>query len=183
MMACRLVSSSGITVSVRSSLAAQSIPADQQQLTWQADVRYHGQALLLTLDIEPERLIAEGTGVIAAAFDVEHERLFTFSLSEAHELVNLRVIARAPRPQITERAFEGAGDSLAQAVVGRAPVRYAGVDHDAALYARGKLSPGQVVPGPAIVMEMDSTTLVLPGYVAAVDQVGNLLIRPLGHQE
>lgn len=169
--------------SVRTSLAAQSIPAEQQQLTWQADVRYHGQALLLTLEIEPERLAAEGLGVITAAFDAEHEQLFTFFLSEAHELVNLRAIARAPRPQITERAFEGAGDSLAEALLGQAPVHYAGVHHDAALYARGKLSPGQVVPGPAIVMEMDSTTLVLPGYDAAVDCVGNLLIRPLGHQE
>ena len=169
--------------SVRNSLAAQSIPAEQQQLTWQADVRYQGQALLLTLDIEPQRLAADGLDVIAAAFDVEHERLFTFSLSDAHELVNLRVIARAPRPEITERAFEGAGDSLAAAQLGRAPVRYAGVDHDAVLYARAKLSPGQVVPGPAIVMEMDSTTLILPGYDAAVDQVGNLLIRPLGYQE
>lgn len=62
-------------------------------------------------------------------------------------------------------------------------MHYAGQDYDAALYARGKLSPGLIVPGPAIVMEMDSTTLVLPGYEAAVDRVGNLLIRPLGHQE
>ena len=169
--------------SVRSSLASQSIPAEVQQLTWQADVRYQGQALLLTLDIDPEKLASEGMQAITAAFDAEHEQLFTFALSEAHELVNLRAIARAPRPDITERAFEGAGNSLAQAQVGETPVHYAGQDYSAALYARGKLSPGLVVPGPAIVMEMDSTTLVLPGYEAAVDRVGNLLIRPLGHQE
>ena len=37
---------------------------------------------------------------------------------------------------------------------------------------------GLVVPGPAIVSEMDSTTVVLPGYAARVDSVGNLLIEP-----
>lgn len=169
--------------SVRTSLASQSIPADVQQLTWQADVRYQGQALLLTLDIDLDRLAGEGMSAITAAFDAEHEQLFTFALSEAHELVNLRAIARAPRPEITERAFEGADNSLSDAHVGETPVHYAGKDYRAALYARGKLSPRLVVPGPAIVMEMDSTTLVLPGYEAAVDRVGNLLIRPLGHQE
>lgn len=168
---------------VRSSLASQNIPAEVQQLTWQADVRYHGQALLLNLDIDPEQLAKDGMQVITAAFDAEHEQLFSFALNEDHELVNLRAISRAPRPEITERAFEGAESSLEFAHVGETPVHYAGQDYSAALYARSKLSPGLVVPGPAIVMEMDSTTLILPGYEAAVDRVGNLLIRPLGHQE
>ena len=39
--------------------------------------------------------------------------------------------------------------------------------------------PGLVVPGPSIVSEMDSTTVVLPGYEARVDSVGNLLINPV----
>ena len=34
------------------------------------------------------------------------------------------------------------------------------------------------MPGPAIVLEMDSTTVVLPGYAASVDTIGNLLINP-----
>jgi len=169
--------------SVRNSLASQDIPAEVQQLTWQADVRYQGQALLLSLDIDPEQLAKEGMQVITAAFDIEHEQLFSFALNEDHELVNLRAISRAPRPQITERAFEGAESNLAAAHVGETSVHYAGQDYSATLYARNKLSAGLVVPGPAIVMEMDSTTLILPGYEAAVDRVGNLLIRPLGHQE
>jgi len=39
-----------------------------------------------------------------------------------------------------------------------------------------------VVPGPAIVTEMDSTTVVFPGFRATVDKVGNLLIEPVGRQ-
>lgn len=169
--------------SVRSSLAVQGVSAAQQQLTWQADVRYQGQALLLTLDIDPQRLASEGLQAITVAFDAEHEQLFTFALNEAHELVNLRAIARAPRPQITERGFDGAGASLDEARLGETPIHYAGQGHQATLYARARLSPGLVVAGPAVVMEMDSTTLVLPGYEAAVDRVGNLLIRPLSDKE
>src|SRR5690606_41431512 len=91
---------------VRSSLASQGVPAQQQQLTFQADVRYQGQALLLTLDIDLDEVAQQGLQAIATAFDAEHEQLFTFSLSEAHELVNLRAIARSPRPEIAERVFE-----------------------------------------------------------------------------
>ncbi|MGB7406428.1 MAG: hypothetical protein WA906_12115, partial [Pacificimonas sp.] len=49
--------------------------------------------------------------------------------------------------------------------------------HDAAIYDRALLKAGNVVPGPAVVTEMDSTTLVLPGCHAKVDANGNLLIR------
>jgi N-methylhydantoinase A len=46
------------------------------------------------------------------------------------------------------------------------------------IYDRNKLHEGLEVPGPAIVGEMDSTTVILPGYRARVDAVGNLLIEP-----
>jgi len=40
------------------------------------------------------------------------------------------------------------------------------------------LRAGDVIGGPAIVTEMDSTTLILPGYAATADPCGSLLIRP-----
>ena len=46
------------------------------------------------------------------------------------------------------------------------------------VYDRAKLRAGDVVAGPAIVTEMDSTTLVLPGHAATVHRSGSLLIRP-----
>ncbi len=49
---------------------------------------------------------------------------------------------------------------------------------EAGVYDRSKLLAGNVVDGPAIVTEMDSTTLVLPGHAGAVDAVGTILIRP-----
>ncbi|MCF6754297.1 MULTISPECIES: hydantoinase/oxoprolinase family protein [Pseudomonadota] len=163
---------------VSQSLASQGVEPHLQQLNYQADVRYQGQALQLTLEVDRERLASEGLQVITGAFDAEHEQLFSFSLGDSHELINLRAIARAPRPQITERQYEGSAPDLAAAVSGQSPIYYAGNNYSATLYDRARLAPGLVVTGPAIVMEMDSTTVVFPGYEAAVDRVGNLLIRP-----
>lgn len=164
---------------VKASLAAQDIPADKQQLNYEADIRYQGQALLLTLEVDLKGFEQDGLERLGQAFDAEHEQLFTFALDEARELVNLRAIARAPRPSIAERERSAGETRLEDAVVDRSPLYYQGTHYDATLYQREKLSPGHVVPGPAIVMEMDSTTVIFPGFDARVDHVGNLLINPV----
>jgi N-methylhydantoinase A len=46
----------------------------------------------------------------------------------------------------------------------------------AAVYQRDDLRCGQVLEGPAIVEQEDTTTVVLPGWSATVDEIGNLLI-------
>jgi N-methylhydantoinase A len=38
--------------------------------------------------------------------------------------------------------------------------------------------PGATFDGPAIVTEFDSTTVVLPGYTAEMDEFYNILINP-----
>lgn len=164
---------------VKASLADQDIPADKQQLNYEADIRYQGQALLLTLEVDLTGFQQDGLERLGKAFDAEHEQLFTFALDEARELVNLRAIARAPRPSIAERERSAGETRLEDAVVDHSSIYYQGTHYDATLYQREKLSPGHVVPGPAIVMEMDSTTVVFPGFDARVDHVGNLLINPV----
>ena len=53
-----------------------------------------------------------------------------------------------------------------------------GREQAAVIYDRSRLKQGDVIPGPAIVTEMDSTTLIEAGCVATVDAVGNILINP-----
>lgn len=170
----------GLTRQVSDSLEKQGIPANEQTITWQADVRYRGQALLLTQEVSPDALRKDGLELLQKAFDAEHEKLFSFSLDEDRELVNVRAIARAPRPNIADRAWEAEAGALADAVTGHSPIYLRGTDYQATLYDREKLCPGHVVPGPAIVTEMDSTTVIFPDHQATVDKVGNLLIEPVG---
>jgi N-methylhydantoinase A len=54
-----------------------------------------------------------------------------------------------------------------------------GARHAAVIYDRARLEAGDIIPGPAIVVEMDSTTLIEIRHVGAVDVHGNILITPV----
>jgi N-methylhydantoinase A len=161
-------------------LTGQGVPADSQQVSYQVDVRYFGQGFDIGVDVDPAWLAApdEALATIGARFDAEHERLFSFVLSADHELVNARASVSGPRPKVSPTTLEpGTGDPAA-ARTGTAPVYVDGGWADAAWYDRARLRAGDALDGPAIVTEMDSTTLVLPGHTATVDPSGSLLIRP-----
>ena len=116
--------------------------------------------------------------MLTEAFDAEHEQLFTFKLDDGHEILMIRAVARAQAQAIAESDVGDAGASLQDCEIQDTRFYSVGEWHAAKIYDRAKLQPGLVVPGPAIVLEMDSTTVVLPGYFAKVDLVGNLLINP-----
>lgn len=159
-------------------LNADGIPASEQQVSYQADVRYAGQAFQLTMSFTAEEVLEKGLALLTDRFDHEHEQLFTFALGEDHELVMIRAIVWAPASSIAEAAVGKAGASLADCKIHETQFYYEGEMHDAVIYDREMLHKDLVVPGPAIVNEMDSTTVILPGYVASVDEIGNLLINP-----
>jgi N-methylhydantoinase A len=169
-----------LSESVRETLGKQGIPEDDQTLTYQVDVRYHGQGFEIPVDVDVEAFGEGSTGleVLAAAFDAEHERLFSFLLDNDHEIVNVRVSASGPRPTIAATELETGEEDPAQALRSTTRIWVGGEHHDAAVYDRLRLRAGNVVAGPAIVAEMDSTTLVLPGHTATVHASGSLLIRP-----
>jgi N-methylhydantoinase A len=157
-------------------LVGQGVPADQQTTTYTADLRFVGQGNELPVTFGADLLDAPDR--LAARFDAEHERLFSFTLAVGHELVNARATVTGARPNVAPTRLEpGDGDASA-ARTGDTRIYVDGAFADAALYDRLKLRAGDVVAGPAIVVEMDSTTLVLPGYAATADPSGSLLIRP-----
>jgi len=158
------------------SLDADGIPRDAQQVTYQADVRYAGQAFQITMDFTAEELMHSGLALLTERFDAEHEHLFTFALGEDHELVMIRAIVQAPASSISDLVIGQAGATLEDAKIHDTKFYYEGTSYAAAIYDRNVLHKDLVVPGPAIVSEMDSTTVILPGYEAQLDEIGNLLI-------
>lgn len=154
------------------------LAAGQITSQYQADLRYSGQGLVLTIDTSAEELREQGFAAIAHRFDAMHEQLFTFALDAEQEFVNLRSVVQGPPANVQARAMPAAGETVDQAVLSEHVVYADGREHDARLYDRARLAPGHRIPGPAVVTEMDSTTLILPGHHAEVDPVGNLLIRP-----
>ena len=117
-------------------------------------------------------------------FHVEHERAYGHGYPEQPvELVNFTVtaIGRIARPRLPRIDSNGKGVPDGQR--GRRPVFFSGEDGgfvETAIYDRARLRAGHLVAGPAIIEEVDSTTLVHAGYLAAVDEFGNLLISPGG---
>lgn len=162
------------------SFEADGIPAEQQVATFQADIRYAGQAFQLSLTTTIDQLKDKGLAVLTDEFDRQHEQLFTFAHGKDHEIVMIRAIVKAKSTLSADlKEVSEAPTDPKDAVIHETKFYYEQKWHDAQIYDREKLGAGTVVTGPAIVSEMDSTTLILPGHAATVDKVGNLLINPV----
>jgi N-methylhydantoinase A len=160
-------------------LEKEGVNAPDQTVRFEADCRYEGQGLTLTVAIPSDRLRAEGIAVLADAFDAEHRKVFTFHLDEPREIVNLRAIVEAPSLSMeTLNVPEVSDPDPHTAEVGASLIHVDGRDVTARIYDRDGLGAGHRLLGPAIVREMDSTTLILPGHAAVVDRTGCLIIRP-----
>jgi len=160
------------------SLIADGISQDELEVVYQADLRYAGQAFSLTLEFSEEELRNQGLDMITDQFDAEHDQLFSFKLGDGHEILMIRAVVNARAAEIAAGAIGTAGADLQDCIIHQSKFYSDGAWHEAPLYDRTKLHEGIVIPGPAIVMEMDSTTVILPGHDARVDSVGNLLINP-----
>lgn len=162
----------------RDELKAEGIQDADITSLFEIDVRYEGQAFEVPLSIDPETLRRDGLAGVTKRFDEEHHRLFTFNMPSPHELVNLRAVALGPVLDLPAAELpQGNGDPSA------AKIR----DHElwmdgrmvpAVIYDRSRLKAGDLIQGPAIVIEMDSTTLIEAGCDGLVDRVGNILINP-----
>jgi N-methylhydantoinase A len=164
-----------LAAQVGAELAAEGVPPGDQELLFEIDVRYAGQAFEVPLTIAPTAGIAD----LTARFDTEHKRLFTFNLSVPQELVNIRVVALGKAANVAAERIPAGNGNPAAAKLRDHEVWMDGAARPAVIYDRSKLRAGDVVPGPAIVTEMDSTTLIHLGHAATVDAFGNLLINPV----
>ena len=160
------------------SLIADGIPKGDLLVGYQADIRYAGQAFSLTLDFTEAELKQQGVSVATNQFDAQHDQLFSFKLDDGHEILMIRAVVKAQATDVAARAIGSADAALEDCIIQESKFYYDGAWHEALLYDRTKLHTGIVIPGPSIVMEMDSTTVILPEHEATVDKVGNLLINP-----
>lgn len=164
-------------------LEAEGVPRSEQETLWQIDIRYQGQGMKLTVDMSPDDFGRDGLEGVKRRFDAEHEQLFTFALDAPHELVSLRAVVQGGEKPFIGRDYGQGGADASAAVVQDTRVFADGDWHAAKIYNRAKLLAGNRIPGPAIVTEMDSTALILPGHVGIVDKVGNILIWTENHKD
>lgn len=145
---------------------------------FQADVRYHGQAFEIPMDLKIDGFAASGLEDLCDAFDAEHKRMFTFNMGAEHEVVNLRAIALGKSLELPAMEIETGNGDPAGALVRDHEIYMDGKMMPAKIYDRDKLKAGDKIPGPAIIFEMDSTALVHSDCSAEVDKFGNIIINP-----
>jgi len=159
-------------------LDAENIPREDQTTFFQVDLRYHGQGLLLTVDLDVANLRKNGLDEIGVPFDEIHTQIFTFALDAEKEIVNLRAIVQGKAALVNAEKISRGADDPSAAVIAQQTVYIEGAEQTANIYDRNRLLAGNHIHGPAIITEMDSTSLILPDHTAVIDDFGNIIIRP-----
>ena len=144
-----------------------------------ADMQFRGQTHLIRVPLPRADVPREEA---QALFEAAYFKRFQVRLPEIKAvLVNLvtSVIGRRrafPLAALLDPAARRA--TLDEARIGRRPVYAEGGWREASVYAREALPLDARIEGPAVVQQIDATTVVEPGAAATVDAIGNLRIRP-----
>ena len=159
-------------------LEDESIPQEDGRVTFNADMRYHGQGYEIPVAVDPAEVRASGLGGLDERFNQLHEQLYGFRMPKTRaEIVNLRAVGfgSVEKPELPVGAI--GGKDASGAIASDHSFIHKGQKVMAKIYDRSKLQPGNEIDGPAIVTEFDSTTVILPGYRGTVDKHFNILIN------
>ncbi|PKB14581.1 N-methylhydantoinase A [Novosphingobium kunmingense] len=162
---------------LRRELENDGVPSSDITTVFEIDVRYSGQAFEVPLEVTLSELAVTGIAALTERFDQEHNRLFTFNMDSEHEIVNLRAVALGKPLDLPAAQLPRGDGNPSAAKVRDHEVWMDGAMRPAVIYDRAQLRHGDKIVGPAIVTEMDSTTLIETGCIATVDAVGNILIN------
>ena len=158
-------------------LDAEGVPDDARRVARYASLRYQHQGFELNVPWAAHDRTEAAAAATMAAFHRLHERLYTFAQEDTPvEIVTLRVDARGvfPAPAMLELPPAG---PLEDAQTGTQALLLERGRVEAPIYARERLGAGACIAGPAILTQLDATTLLGPGEVDTVDRLGNLIVE------
>jgi N-methylhydantoinase A len=158
-------------------LEREGVPSERRTIVRAVDMRYVGQNHELTV------MLSGGTGgrrtAVASRLDASFSRLHRQTYGHGEDLptevIAFRAFAigRIPRPRLTvARGNPERGGTRSKREVWLA----SGKPVTCTIVPRASMRPGERVPGPAVIEQMDTTTLVLPGQVARLERGGHLLL-------
>jgi len=166
-------------------LASDGVPPERTVIQRIADCRYAGQGYELRIECRPGAIDEDWVADMADKFHDAHEREYSRRFEDSDiEIPNIRVRGIGLMPEL-EMPVQEEGPSSAEAALRHTGEAWFEVDGElkalpTKYYDRPALKAGNLLEGPAIVNQYDSTTVIPPGYAAEVDRFGNILINIAG---
>ncbi|MFQ5740464.1 MAG: hydantoinase/oxoprolinase family protein [Acidobacteriota bacterium] len=153
-------------------LSEEGFGPQEMRIQKSVDARYAGQSHELNVPLRKDFL---------KDFHRLHHQFYGYSNSQLPvEIVNLRVMGSGRLPGVALERFPLEGEEAGEgAIVREKSVLMDGQAVPTRFYARNQLRPGNRFPGPAVVLEYSSTTLVPPDFRVSVDEWLNLIVEPL----
>ncbi|MCE7028886.1 hydantoinase/oxoprolinase family protein [Jiella avicenniae] len=159
---------------------AEKIAPEARRARRSVDLRYEGQNYELTVPLPAGEITEASLEALKEEFTAAHIRMYGFA-AEGERILCVTFRAEAlglvPKAELPVRPL-GPADASG-AITGRRDIWFpeTGGFTDSAVYARTALRPGMAFSGPAIVEQMDTTTLVPPGVSVTVDGLDNLILE------
>ncbi len=186
----------GMENRARGELRQEGLPVDRMTAHRFLDARYVGQSFELTIDYPaPSSRRSDLQRAIANRFYQAHLQRFGYAdRMEAVEIVNLRLklelevekpsprLGNSPEdtdPKPGQSSSSKSESDASAALIEEAEVVFREGVLTTGLYQRERLMPGNRIDGPALLLQLDTTIVVPPGWGGVVDPFGNLILEPL----
>lgn len=155
----------------------ENVPQAARRSSWHASLRYEHQGFELTVEWPGTSVDETSVAEVVRRFHALHQTLYTFAQEDTPvEIVTLRVdaVGALPQPKLSE--LPPSVDPR-EAIVARQAIHLGTGTVEAPIYDRARLGAGAEIAGPAILTQLDATTLLLPGQRAEVHRTGSLIVR------
>jgi len=162
---------------------SQGIPPGQIVHERAIDLRYSIQKYELPVPVARSGLKPADVIAWRDAFHEIHEKHFGSRAEDQKvEIVNYRLTTKVIVPKPAATVTPAQSEDCTGAIKSRRRAYFDGW-HDTAVYDRNQLCSGNRLRGPAIIEQMDSTTVVHPGQTARIDRFGNIIIEIFGDHQ
>jgi N-methylhydantoinase A len=157
-------------------LEAEGFTKEQTRIEYALDMRYSGQGYEITIQTNSNLGLGDLQS-LRNLFDKQHQQLFGhMAPDESVEVVSYRVVGIGLVPEIEIKKFSYNGGTLEDAYREHRDVQFDGQMYHCPVYQREKLDVLLTIHGPAVIDQLDSTTVILPGQTAKVDEWKNIII-------
>ena len=152
-------------------------PAAALEARRHAYVRYVGQGHEIKVTLPGGELTAADAETLRRGFETEYEAQYGRRVPGLElEVLTWSLTLGAPAPAAVMSEVTVPSETEPQAVGRRSLRSLGGALEEVPVFRRADLAPGAVLPGPAVVIEDQTTTVVAPGYRAAVSARGDLVL-------